>query len=124
MLYEALTVIALWMLASAIITTLLGNATQGRSRLVLQGLSMLVISAYFLWCWTHGGQTLAMKTWRIRALQASGAPLSLAAALRRYIIAAAGMLFGGATLWWAWFDREGQFMHDRLAGTRLVMVEK
>ena len=83
-----------------------------------------MISAYFLWCWTHGGQTLAMKTWRIRVLQANGAPLSLAAALRRYILAAAGISFGGATLWWAWFDREGQFMHDRLAGTRLVMIEQ
>ena len=124
MLYEALTVAALWMLASAIITTLLGNATQGRPRLMLQGLSLLVISAYFLWCWTHGGQTLAMKTWRMRALQANGAALSWAAALRRYLLAMAGMAFGGATLWWAWFDREGQFMHDRLAGTRLVMLEE
>lgn len=123
-LYEALTVAALWMLASAIITTLLGNATHGRPRLVLQGLSLLVISAYFLWCWTHGGQTLAMKTWRIRVLQANGAPLSLAAALCRYLIATAGMLLAGATLWWAWFDRDGQFMHDRLAGTRLVLAEK
>jgi uncharacterized RDD family membrane protein YckC len=27
----------------------------------------------------------------------------------------------GASILWALFDREGQFLHDRLAGTRLVL---
>lgn len=124
MLYDGLAVVALWMLASAIITSLFGNASEGGARLLLQGVSLLTISAYFLWCWTHGGQTLAMKTWRVRVVQKNGAPLSFVTALRRYALACVGVLLGGIGLWWALLDRDGQFLHDRLAGTRLVLVEQ
>jgi hypothetical protein len=30
---------------------------------------------------------------------------------------------GGGGFWWALFDRDGQFLHDRLAGTRIVKDE-
>lgn len=33
----------------------------------------LVVGAYFVWFWTHGGQTLPMKTWRLRLVAADGA---------------------------------------------------
>lgn len=123
-LYDGLAVIALWMLASAIMTTLFGDASKGAPRLLLQGVALLAVSAYFLWCWTHGGQTLAMKTWRIRVVTANGAPLSFRIALGRYLCAAAGLLLGGIGLWWALLDKDGRFLHDRLAGTRLVLVDK
>lgn len=121
-LYESLAIIALWMLASAVITTLFDNATDGFARWLLQGVSLLTISGYFLWCWTHGGQTLAMKTWRIRLLTKDGAPLTLPQALQRLLLATAGLLSGGIGFWWALLDKDGQFLHDRLGGTRLVLL--
>lgn len=120
MLYDGLTLVALWLLASAVFTSLYGVADQGWSRLLLQGFSLLVISSYFLWCWTHGGQTLAMRAWRLKVVYANGMPLTLLGALLRFLLAAAGLLAGGAGLWWALLDRDGQFMHDRLAKTRLI----
>jgi uncharacterized RDD family membrane protein YckC len=123
-LYEVLTVIALWMLASAIITTIFDNATHGPARWLLQGVSLLTISGYFLWCWSHGGQTLAMKTWRIRIVMVSGAPLTILTALQRLLLTAICLLPAGIGLWWALWDKDGQFLHDRLAGTRLVLLEK
>lgn len=123
-LYESLAVIALWMLVSAVITTLFDNATHGFARGLLQGASLLTVSGYFLWCWTHGGQTLAMKTWRIRVLTKDGAPLTFLQALRRLLLAMAGLLFGGIGFWWALLDQDGQFLHDRLGGTRLVLLDK
>jgi uncharacterized RDD family membrane protein YckC len=122
-LYEALAVAALWLLASALVTILFGKATSGLPRLLLQGTSTIVIAGYFLWCWTHGGQTLAMKTWRIRLVDASGGAVSSAVALRRLILAALGIGLAGVGLWWALVDRDGRFLHDRLAGTRLVMKQ-
>lgn len=124
MLYEVLAVIALWMLASAIITTILDNATHGPARWLLQGVSLLTISGYFLWCWSHGGQTLAMKTWRIRIVTASGAPLTSLKALQRLLLTATCLLPAGIGFWWALWDKDRQFLHDRLAGTRLVLLEK
>lgn len=122
-LYESLTVIALWMLASALVTTALDNATHGFARWLLQGISLLTVSGYFLWCWMHGGQTLAMKTWRIWVLTKNGAPLTFFQAMQRLFLAIAGLLAGGIGFWWALLDKDGQFLHDRIAGTRLVLLK-
>lgn len=124
LLYEALAFIALWLLASALFTLLFGQAASASSRWVLQGVCLSVIAAYFLWCWRRGGQTLAMKTWRIRLVAMEpGRAVPLIALIVRFILAGPSILLGGVGLWWALVDREGQFLHDRLARTRLVGAE-
>lgn len=80
----------------------------------------LVLGAYFIWCWRHGGQTLAMQTWKICVSTPSGARVSMARLALRYVLAWPSILYLGAGLLWALFDRDRQFLHDRLAGTRLV----
>jgi uncharacterized RDD family membrane protein YckC len=80
----------------------------------------LVLGAYFVWYWHHGGQTLAMQTWKIRLTTPSGAEPSLARLALRYALAWPSLIYLGAGLLWAIFDRDRQFLHDRLAGTRLV----
>ena len=84
----------------------------------------LVLGAYFIWLWRHGGQTLSMRTWRVRLVRVGdNAPPSLAQCLSRYALAWPSVLFYGAGLVWAWFDRDRQFLHDRLSGTRLVYFD-
>jgi len=73
-----------------------------------------VLAAYFLWCWLRGGQTLAMKTWRIRLTGVTPRK-----ALMRFALAIL-LVPTGVGLLWALVDRDGQFLHDRLAGTRQV----
>lgn len=73
-----------------------------------------VLAAYFLWCWLRGGQTLAMKTWRIRLTG-----ITPRKALLRFALALV-LVPTGIGLVWALVDRDGQFLHDRLAGTRQV----
>lgn len=80
----------------------------------------IVLLVYCLGFWCHGGQTLAMKTWRIRLLTRSGAPLRPAQALLRYLLCWPSLGLGGIGIVWALIDRDRQFLHDRLAGTRLV----
>lgn len=81
---------------------------------------VLLLGAYFLWCWLHGGQTLPMKTWKLRVVDVSGAPLRPAQALFRYFLCWPSVLLAGAGLWWALIDPEHQFLHDRIAGSRIV----
>ncbi|WP_172599971.1 RDD family protein [Sulfuricystis multivorans] len=83
---------------------------------------VLVVATYFLWQWRHGGQTLAMKTWRLRLVGIDGAAPSLGQLLLRQILSWPSVLFYGAGLLWAFFDRDRQFLHDRLAGTRIIFV--
>jgi uncharacterized RDD family membrane protein YckC len=81
----------------------------------------LVPLAYFFWFWRKSGQTLAMQTWKIRLVGADGASkVTAAQAILRYLLAWPSLLLFGAGILWALIDRERQFLHDRLAGTRLV----
>jgi uncharacterized RDD family membrane protein YckC len=125
-------------------------------RLYLLGM----LFAYFSAFWLRSGQTLAMKTWRIRLVSQSGGPLSFKQAALRFTItlfSLSGLLLGGAVFWWVlsgnslmpfkqtamyislallglllaavdfcWplFDRDRQFLHDRIAGTRLIRVPR
>lgn len=91
---------------------------------VLLGHVFVVLGAYFLWYWIHGGQTLAMQTWNIRLTTPSGAQPSSARLALRYVLAWPSLLYFGAGVLWAFFDRDRQFLHDRLAGTRLVFKRK
>ena len=65
-----------------------------------------------------------MKTWRIRLVQQDGATLTFKQTVLRFIYAALGLMLAGTGFWWAFFDRDKQFFHDRLAGTRLIRVPR
>jgi uncharacterized RDD family membrane protein YckC len=122
--YELLILAALAMVATFPFLAVFGDSTQGWRRHVLQVWLLVVAGAYFAWFWTRGGQTLPMKTWRIRLVRVDGAGVGLWRAIHRYVIAALGFLALGLGFWWALVDRDRQFLHDRLAGTALVDVPK
>jgi uncharacterized RDD family membrane protein YckC len=124
MMYDCLLIAALLFVATFLFTLMFGGIASAGQRYALQGLLWLVTGTYFLWYWTHGGQTLAMQTWRIRLIDHAGGGVCLKQGILRYIAATAGVLFFGAGLLWALLDREGLFLHDRLVGTRLALLPK
>jgi uncharacterized RDD family membrane protein YckC len=117
MLYEAILLFAVAFFAGfAFHFASRGAALEGALRLAHQLLLVAVFAAYFLWCWLRGGQTLAMKAWRVRVVGVTPGK-----ALLRFVLALL-LVPTGVSLVWAVFDRERQFLHDRLAGTRLVLA--
>lgn len=60
-----------------------------------------------------------MQTWKMRITGKNGQPVGVARALLRYVLAWPSLLLCVGLLW-ALVDRDRQFLHDRLAGTRLV----
>lgn len=143
--YESVILFGIVFVAGYLFSTL----TQQRNGLthhnVLGAWVALVVGVYFVWCWTHGGQTLPMKTWRLRVVMANGEPPRLIRAVARYLLAWLWFLpplalhpllhlpvpatLCTTTAWFAlWviaarLDRTRQFPHDRLAGTRIVAVD-
>lgn len=123
MLYEAILLFAVAFLATWLFQFAAGTIRiEGWRMHLLQLFLLAVFAAYFLWCWLRGGQTLAMKTWRIRLVaRRDHGRLGPQAALLRFgcALVLVPSLIGIA---WAWFDRDRQFLHDRLAGSLLIPV--
>jgi uncharacterized RDD family membrane protein YckC len=118
--YESLLLAALLM-AGALPFVLAAQAADAVAARALFQLYLLALAgAYFAWQWLRGGQTLPMKTWRLRLVTREGAPLTRAHALKRLVFAVAGTAAMGAGFLWALIDRDRRFLHDRLAGTKIV----
>jgi uncharacterized RDD family membrane protein YckC len=120
--YELLLLLALWMLCTWIFVRLFGDATGGHKRYVLQSFLWLITGVYFVWCWRKTGQTLATKTWRIKLVNEQNTILGTQQAFIRYALASASLLACGAGFFWALFDKDGLFLHDRLLKTRLIQT--
>ena len=118
--YEALLLISLLLAGALPFVLIAGAADRVTARPLFQLYLVALTAVYFVWQWRRGGQTLAMKTWRIRVVTREGAPLDWVRAARRYLFALCGTLLLGAGFLWALVDRERLFLHDRLAGTRIV----
>jgi uncharacterized RDD family membrane protein YckC len=116
MVYEAVLLFAVAFFAAWLFFFASGGreATSGWLRHALQIFVLAVFAGYFLWCWLRGGQTLAMKAWHIRLVDVTPGKAILRLAL------AGALVPTGVSIVWALFDRDRQFLHDRLAGTRLV----
>lgn len=89
-------------------------------RHLFQGYMFAVIGLYFMFFWRKKGQTLAMKTWHIRLTMSDGSPVTTTTAALRYVLCWLSAAFFLLGYGWALFDREQQFLHDRILGTRLI----
>jgi len=140
--YEGMLLFAIVFVAGWLFSTL-GQVRDGMDarRPLLQAFLFVIFGIYFTWFWAKG-QTLAMKTWRIRVVDRAGQPLSQRRAMLRYacswlwflppLAALAPLKLRGTAdvlvvfAWvvvWALLSRlhpQRQFWHDALAGTRLV----
>jgi uncharacterized RDD family membrane protein YckC len=118
--YEALPLAAILFIAGFLVVGLMPAEPSPLVRILHQLYLFIVSGLYFTWFWRHGGQTLAMKTWRIRLERVDGGVPRLGQAWLRYLLAVLGLLGLGLGFLWAVIDPDRQFLHDRVARTRLV----
>lgn len=144
MLYESMLLFGVVFISGWLFSTLLQQRHALYLRHFLQDWLFVVIGIYFVWFWTHRGQTLAMKTWGIRLITRENREVNVLRATGRYLLAWLWILPGlllawliGAKGWalvlipatnillWsltAYLDPQRQFLHDRIAGTRVVSI--
>jgi uncharacterized RDD family membrane protein YckC len=120
LLYELLTVIAIVFVSAGLFLWIVGDATHGAKRLLLQIFLWLIVGAYFIWCWRQSGRTLAMQAWKIKLIGDDSQLLSLNIAILRYILATLSVVLCGLGFLWAIIDRQHLYLHDRLLKTRIV----
>lgn len=118
-LYDALLLTAVCLLA-ALPLAAAGTSLPREAMITLLRVYVFLVAGFYFALFWHKGQTLAMKTWRIRIESASGGPPTWRQAWTRFLFAGLNLLLLGIGWWAAWFTRDRQFLQDRLAGTRLL----
>ena len=121
--YDALLLLALLMIGSVPLVALLGAPVPAGSWTYQLALLLLGL-AFFAGFWSHGGQTLGMRAWRLKVTATSGAPLSPRAALIRYLAALVSLAALGIGFIWMLFDPDGLTWHDRWSHSRVVVLPK
>lgn len=124
--YDTWLIIALWLLGATLDFFVqralgLGDAPY---RLPLQLYLAACPFVFFGWFWTHGGQTLGMRSWRIKVLDAQGREVTWRQSIMRVAVALFSSLAFGLGHLWMLIDPDRLTWHDRLSGTRLVMLKK
>ncbi len=145
--YEAFLVTAVLMLGFLPFAAVSKSMDPALRNYLSQIVLFLVAGAYFVKCWTGSGHTLAMKTWRIKLVKVGYADVPLKTAILRYVFAWGWVLPAlvvcfvfdltsktqvptviavGIVAWamTAFLDKDRQFLHDKLAGTRLISLPK
>lgn len=91
MLYEGVVLFGIVAVAGFLYSTLTQQRHALEGRAGLQAVLFVLIGLYFVWFWTRGGQTVAMKTWHVFLVDATGQPVRASRALARYLAS------------WLWF---------------------
>jgi len=120
LIYETLLLTAVVIGGGFVFTAAAAAIGSAPPRIVLQSWLLFVSGAYFVWHWVRGGQTLPMRTWRLRIVTTESAPLTWRLAALRFVLACAGTLLAGCGFFWALIDPDRQFLHDRIVGTRII----
>lgn len=120
MVYDGLLVVAVWMVATALLLPFTGGEAVRPGQGWYTAYLMSLAFGYFGWFWTHGGQTLGMRSWRLRLVGIDSRRVRWGQALVRFLGACLSWLPLGAGFLWALVDPCRRTWHDRLSGTGIA----
>jgi uncharacterized RDD family membrane protein YckC len=95
--------------------------------LLAQGIKLTYLLAicllFFGWFWTHGGQTIGMRAWRIRVSDyPAPGKVSWKQTLQRFLVALLSWGAAGLGFLWCLFRQDRRAWHD-LASSTCLLVE-
>jgi len=125
-LYDALILVALWIVATLLLMPFTGGAIDPPLPWNIP-FDLYILAITFLYLgglWHKTGQTLGMRPWRLKVVAAGNGNISWRQALVRMFAAMLSWLLLGAGWLWILFDREQLALHDRLSGTRMIRIEE
>lgn len=123
MLYDGFLLLATLFLASAVVLPLAedGAITTGNPLYT----SYLFIVCFFFnaWFWMRCGQTLGMRTWKIRVQSIHGSGMSWWQALLRFLIAILSLGCLGLGYFWMLIDKQHRTWHDIYSETKVIKLD-
>ncbi|AEF98807.1 RDD domain containing protein [Methylomonas methanica MC09] len=118
--YDALLLLAVWFFATAIILPFNSGQAFAADQYFFPFYLLAVSYVFYGWFWTHGGQTLGLRAWKIKLVNSDGIAANWRQVSMRFFAAMLSWACFGLGFVWCIFDKNRQCWHDRLSKTRLV----
>ena len=122
MLYDAVIVIAILMVAGAVALPLpFTDQAAGKDF----AYTLYLLCAWFLylaWCWRNGGMTLGMRAWKVKLISDRGGQPTWWQCGLRFVAAWLSAAAAGMGYWWKLVDRQKRSWHDHISQTRLISL--
>ncbi|MCH7817256.1 MAG: RDD family protein [Proteobacteria bacterium] len=134
LLYDAFLVAAIWMFLGFMLQLIFGPDTSqlvdGRVQTdplldsILFSLMLVSCAGFYIWFWTHSGQTLGMLAWRLKVVTLDGGLINPIQGVIRFATAWPAFFMFGLGYLWLYIDPQGDAVHDKLSSTKVVVLHK
>lgn len=118
-LYDGLLLLALWMSTALLIILITDLASLPRPPELMRAVLVLVAFGFFGWSWTHGGQTLGGRAWKLRVERIDEQPMNWPTAMLRFAVGVTWIPLG---MIWCLCTHDRRALHDVFSGTRVVLA--
>jgi uncharacterized RDD family membrane protein YckC len=135
MVYDTLLVMAISILYSALATGInvaINGAPATGERITWGAWGVVVFAGwilttgfFFCYFWHKSGQTLGMKTWRIKIVNDNNLVCpTYQQCIIRCLCAPLSLCLLGAGYWFIYINKEQQTLHDKISNTRTLLLMK
>jgi len=119
MVYDLLLLLSSLLLATFLIVAANGGEAIGQGNPFFIAYLILVSFIFYGWFWTHGGQTLGMRAWRVFLISATNDPVNWQQAFLRFAVSIISWLPLGLGIWWQYLGKDKASWPDTLSATYL-----
>tara|TARA_B100000767_G_scaffold274404_1_gene307287 strand:- start:747 stop:1121 length:375 start_codon:yes stop_codon:yes gene_type:complete len=116
--YELIIQIGLWFTIT-FFTLLIFKDTLTFPPSILQLILWIFSGIYFIYSWKRGGQTLAMRAWKLKLVPPNNGHSFY---FLRYLLVTIGVIFFLISFFWAIFNKKNQYLHDFVLGSEIIDV--
>lgn len=121
MVYDALLVVALWMVTLFPMVAVSNDAVYGAT---VRSVLFLELYVFFVYFWMHRGQTLGMLAWRLELRTDSGGALTLTQATLRFFAALLSFATLGLGYVWMYTSADRRTWSDLASASHIVHLRK
>jgi len=119
MFYDTFLLLAILLLAGLIAVALNGGEAIGQGNPFFFVYLVAVSFLFYGWFWTHGGQTLGMRSWKIKLISNDSRDISWHRAFLRFSVAIISWLPAGLGFWWQYLAKDNHSWPDLASNTAL-----
>lgn len=84
----------------------------------------LALCSYYYVCWRKKGQTLGMKSWRLKLVHKDGVPPTSVDCYKRCVFGPLSLFLLGIGFLWCLLPPQHACLHDLLSNTRVLLLPK